>query len=141
MKNERKSKEFIECWALMEKHCGKWREEEVYPKDEYTYQDVLKEADAYRRYGAKIRIKNKRIINKDYDPNYNNYIYYTAEELFLAFVEEYPDYVGEREFRIANSIEKRCWFADWTDGLAQSKMISRELADSVHWEDSDNPYL
>lgn len=138
---KKKNNKYTYCWVIWTNYGYGWCDESVYPKGEYTYKDVLHDAKEYRFAGAEVKIKNRRVLNEDYDPNYNYYIYYTAEELFLAFVEEYPAYVGEREFRIANSIEKRCWFADWTDGLAQSNLISRKLADSVHWEDSDNPYL
>lgn len=68
------------------------------------------------------------------------FIYNTEEELWTGFVEEMTECMSERVFSRATSIDKRCWFADWTDMLAQNGEISREMADSVGWEDRSNPY-
>lgn len=139
--DKKKLNKYTYYWVIWTNYGYGWDDESVYPKGEYTYKDVLHDAKEYRLAGADVKIRNRRVLNEDYDPNYKNYIYHTKEELFQGFKEEYIANEGERAFRLSNVIEQRCWFADWTDALAQNGMISREMADSVSWEDRSNPYL
>jgi len=137
MKKEKVNK-YIYSWVIWTNWGSGWFDESVYPKTDYKYADVVHDLKEYRIAGAKAVIKNRRELNPDYESS--KYLYHTNEELWKGFVDEFTEGEIKKEFASSNVIEKRCWFADWTDQLATEGLISREMADSVSWDDRSNPY-
>ena len=135
---DKKVNKYIYSWVIWTNYGYGWSAESVYPKTDYKYADVVHDLKGYREAGAKAVIKNRRELNPDYEDS--RYLYHTSEELWKGFVDEFAENGSGKMFGSSNVIEKRCWFADWTDQLATEGLISREMADSVSWDDRSNPY-
>lgn len=59
----KKNNKFTYSWAIWVNYGYGWEMESEYPKNEYSYKDVLHDAKEYTLAGANVRIKERRTPN------------------------------------------------------------------------------